>query len=112
LGAHAALALVKLNAKAAYLPYLFYDPTGASTYLAIHASRLLPVPDLLLPLALLRWLALGCLALGVLGGVREFGRSRGTPGGGVALALYAGSFAAVAGLLGATLVHWLFLGQG
>ena len=69
LGAHAALALIKLNAKGGYLPYLFYDPSGASTYLAIHASGQLPLPDLLLPLAVLRWVVLGVFAVGVAAGM-------------------------------------------
>jgi len=113
LGAHAALALVKLNAKAGYLPYLLYDPTGAATYLAIYASRLLPVPDLLIPLSALRWLASVCLALGFLAGGRELWRSRrGTVSAGRAASFYALSFAAAASLLGAALVHWLFLGRG
>ncbi|MDF1555297.1 MAG: hypothetical protein P1P84_19660 [Deferrisomatales bacterium] len=42
LGAHAALALVKMNAKLAYVGYLFYDPFGASTYLAIRVAKTLP----------------------------------------------------------------------
>lgn len=108
LGAHAALALVKLNAKASYIPYLFYDPTGAATYLAIHVSRLLPVPDLLVPLFILRWLALGCLALGVAAALREFAgaRRRGAPG--ASRWLHALGVAGVGALLGGALVHWLF----
>jgi ferredoxin len=110
LGAHAAVALVKLNAKAAYLPYLLYDPTGAATYLAIYVSGVLPVPDLLVPLPVLRWLASGCLAVGVVGGVRELARA--WRDGKEGRSAYAVSFAAVSALLGAALVHWLFGGRG
>lgn len=106
LGAHAALALVKINAKAAYLPYLAYDPNGAATYLAIHVAKSLPLPDLLVPLAVLRWAALLFLGLGTLGGLREAARRwpRVQP----SATLYALAFTAVTGLYGAALVHWLF----
>lgn len=107
LGAHAALALVKLNAKAGYVPYLFFDPQGGSTYLAIHVARTLPLPDLLLPLAWLRWVAVGVFAVGVATGLGQALRSwRGTP---LQVAVpYGVAFAATATLLGAALVHWLF----
>ena len=108
LGAHAALAVVKLNAKAAYVPYLFYDPTGAATYLAIHVSRLLPVPDLLVPLPVLRWLALGCLALGTAAAAREVARARRRAAPGPSLWLHALGVAGVGALLAGALVHWLF----
>jgi ferredoxin len=106
LGAHAAVALVKINAKAAYLPYLGYDPNGAGTYLAIHVAKSLALPDLLVPLSVLRWAALLCLGLGVLGGLRE--AIRRWPRGRLATVLYALSLATVGGLYGAALVHWLF----
>lgn len=108
LGGHAALALVKLNAKAAYLPYLAYDPRGGSTYLAIHVAKTLALPDLLVPLAALRWAALACLALGATGGVREALRRWPRPWSRLPTALYALSLAALVGLYGAALVHWLF----
>lgn len=108
LGAHAALALVKLNAKASYVPYLFYDPTGAATYLAIHVSGLLPVPDLLVPLPGLRWLALGCLTMGVVAGVREIPGAWRRAGPGPSRWLHAMGVAGGGALLGAALVHWLF----
>ncbi|MEW6487649.1 MAG: hypothetical protein AB1578_07015, partial [Thermodesulfobacteriota bacterium] len=108
LGAHAALALVKLNAKASYVPYLFYDPTGAATYLAIHVSRLLPVPDLLVPLSVLRWLALGCLALGVAAAVREVAGAWRRAAPGPSLWLHALGVAGAGALLGGALIHWLF----
>jgi hypothetical protein len=108
LGAHAALALVKLNAKAAYLPYLAYDPAGASTYLAIRVAAILPQPDLILPLGLLRWLAVVCLGLGVVGGVRAAWSHWPRPLGMARSTLYGLSFVLATGLLGAALVHWLF----
>ena len=107
LGAHAALALVKLNAKGGYLPYLFYDPQGASTYLAIQVARVLPQPDLLVPLPVLRWVVLAVFTAGLAAGVRQALKCwRGTPV--MPVALYATSFLAISGLLGAALVHWLF----
>ncbi|MBI5444331.1 MAG: 4Fe-4S binding protein [Deltaproteobacteria bacterium] len=108
LGAHAVLALVKLNAKLAYVPYLAYDPSGVSTYLAIHVARALPVPDLLVPLGWLRWSALGCLVLGVVAGVRTARQTWRCSAEPVAFALYALSFAALSTLLSAATVHWLF----
>lgn len=107
LGAHAALALVKLNAKAGYLPYLFYDPQGGSTYLAIHVARVLPQPDLLVPLAVLRWAAVAVFAVGLAAGIRQALRSWRSSPPPVAVP-YAMAFGATATLLGAALVHWLF----
>jgi hypothetical protein len=108
LGAHGALALVKLNAKAGYVPYLFYDPRGASTYLAIHVAQTLPVPDLLLPLGVLRWAALVVLGLGVLGGTREALKGWRRLPGGAERAAPVLAFVALSALFGAALVHWLF----
>jgi hypothetical protein len=108
LGGHAALALVKLNAKAGYLPYLAYDPTGATTYVAVRVAKILPLPDLVIPLAQLRWIALACLALGVAAGVREAWSHWPRSEDRVRTWLYALSLVAVVGLLGSALVHWLF----
>ncbi|MDF1555295.1 MAG: hypothetical protein P1P84_19650 [Deferrisomatales bacterium] len=108
LGAHAALALVKLNAKLAYVNYLFYDPLGASTYLAIRVAKSLPTPDLLIPLPQLRWLALACFALGTTAGICEAWRRWAWREPDGVAAGYGISFALVSVLLGATLVHWLF----
>ncbi|GAB4252512.1 4Fe-4S binding protein [Deferrisoma sp.] len=107
LGGHLALALVKLNAKAAYLPYLVYDPWGAETYLAIHASGLLPKPDLLLPLAALRWVALGVLAAGILRSARVLWWRVRDPATRPAAAWYLPSWLVVSGGLAAALWHWL-----
>lgn len=108
LGAHAALALVKINAKAAYLPYLAYDPNGAATYLAIHVAKVLALPDLLIPLRGLRWAALACLALGTLGGLREALSRWPRPWSQLPTAPYAAALAALVAAYGAALVHWLF----
>ncbi len=108
LGAHAALALVKLNAKLAYLPYLAYDPTGAETFVAIHLAKTLALPDLLVPLGALRWLAVGVYGLGCLGGGREFVRWARRGANGVSVVAYGASWLALSALLGSALVHWLF----
>jgi len=107
LGAHGALALVKLNAKAGYLPYLAYDPLGAETYLAVHVSRALAKPDLLVPLAVLRWLALGILGLGILGGARVLVRRWHSPETRQEALWYLPSWLLVSGGLAAALWHWL-----
>ncbi len=107
LGAHAALALVKLNAKAGYLPYIFYDPLGAETYLAIHVGRILPLPDLLIPARILRWLALGAFAAGAVWGLKELGgTARNIRRFRLAL-LYAVSWGALVAGFGSVLWHWL-----
>ncbi len=118
LGAHAAVALVKLNAKAAYVPYLFYDPFGNSTWAAIHVAGTLPLPGMVVALGVLRYLVLALFAVGVLFGVRDalrFWRLR--PGEGIALsnttrAAATLCFAALAVLYGAALYHWMFAGRG
>ncbi len=128
LGGHAALALVKLNAKAAYLPYLFYDPLGASTYQAIHIAETLKLPDLVIPLAVVKYLAFALLAFGTFLGLKEtgwawFGKNTGRNTckttekesadklGTIALMLALLGFAALLALYGATLYHWLFAGR-
>ncbi len=107
LGGHAALALVKLNAKAAYLPYLLYDPLGRDTYLAVHVSGLLPKPDMLVPLAALRWLALGAFGLGCVGGARKWWERFRDPGTRRLSLLYAPAWLVLGAGVAAALVHWL-----
>lgn len=107
LGGHAALALVKLNAKAAYLPYLLYDPLGTETYLAVHVSGLLPRPDMVVPLAALRWLALGAFALGCVGGARRWWEGFLTPDTRRLSLLYAPAWIGLGTGMAAALAHWL-----
>jgi polyferredoxin len=120
LGGHAALALVKLNAKVSYLPYLFYDPLGASTYQAIHIAGTLEMPELLIPLEVVKYLAFALLALGTFFGIREIrwawlGDATKNDGeskiNGAALILALLGFTALLALYGATLYHWLFMGR-
>jgi polyferredoxin len=120
LGGHAALALVKLNAKVSYLPYLFYDPLGSSTYQAINIAGTLDMPELLIPLEVVKYLAFALLALGTFFGVREIrwawlGSSTENDGAGrintAALLLALVGFGALLALYGATLYHWLFMGR-
>ncbi|MDF1535369.1 MAG: 4Fe-4S binding protein [bacterium] len=64
LASHAVLALVKINAKAAYLPLAVADPAGMASYAAVFELGILPAPDLLLPVASLRAVALAVMAAG------------------------------------------------
>ncbi len=64
LAAHLVLALVKLNAKVPYLPLALGDPVGMRTYMAVEELGILHAPDLLLPLAVIRGLALAILLAG------------------------------------------------
>ncbi len=107
LGGHAALALVKINAKAAYLPYLLYDPLGTETYLAVHVSGLLPKPDMVVPLAALRWLALGVFALGCAAGARRWREVFCDPGTRRLSLFYAPAWLVLGAGMAAALAHWL-----
>lgn len=66
LAAHLGLALVKLNAKAGYLPFAVQDPTGVKSFLAFSVMQTLPAPGTLVALDLLKWLIVGVLAAGLL----------------------------------------------
>jgi hypothetical protein len=111
LGAHMALALVKFNAKAAYVPYLFYDPLGASTYLAINTAGTLPQPGLVIPLAVLGPIALALLFFGIFMGMLDARRTWRAPLGSATRALAAVMFVALSSLYGALLYHWLLGGR-
>lgn len=62
--AHLGLALVKLNAKLAYLPLVVQDPSGVKSFLAISVMQTVPAPGVLLDLDLLKWLIVALLAAG------------------------------------------------
>ncbi|PLX43953.1 MAG: hypothetical protein C0609_06710 [Deltaproteobacteria bacterium] len=111
LGGHMALALVKINAKALYLAYLPYDPTGAETYLAIHVADTLPLPDMVLPLSLLRWLALLVLGCGVVAGLFEMKRSWKPLPGNISRFFGVASYFSLSIVFAALLHHWLFPGR-
>jgi len=63
---HLILALVKLNTKGAYLPLVLQDPTGVQSYLAMQITQTVAQPTALLPLEILKWLALAILLFGYL----------------------------------------------
>lgn len=65
LAGHMVLALVKINAKAAYLPLALWDPAGIRTYLAIEEIGTLARPGLLVPVSWVRWAAAVLVAAGV-----------------------------------------------
>ncbi|PLX41039.1 MAG: hypothetical protein C0608_07270 [Deltaproteobacteria bacterium] len=110
-GGHMALALVKLNAKALYLTYLPYDPTGAETYLAIHVADTLPLPDMILHLYILRWVALSLLGCGVIAGVFEMRSSWRSLPGNISRFFGLSSYFSISILFAALLQHWLFPGR-
>jgi polyferredoxin len=64
LASHGVLALVKINAKAAYLPMAMADPTGMATYTAIFELGTMKAPGLLLSIPALRVISLALLILG------------------------------------------------
>ena len=66
LAAHAVLAIVKINAKAGYLPFALADTTGVKSFLAINVMQTVSAPGVLLPLDLLKWVALLILIAGIL----------------------------------------------
>lgn len=101
LAAHAVLALVKINAKAAYLPFALGDPSGIKPYLAINVMQTVSPPGVMVPLDLLKWLIAAVLVAGLLLSCRvgyRLARER----------VNARSFM-VASLVGVTLVFSLYL---
>lgn len=113
LTAHLVLALVKVNAKAAFLPYVLRDPTGVQSYLAMNVMQLVPQPGLLIPLDILKWLILLLLLSGfgvsLLAAKRVAGRLEGV----FSIRVYLGAAGLGVGLVGslyvATVIRWLFI---
>jgi hypothetical protein len=64
LASHMVLALVKINAKAAYLPLAVADPAGMASYTAVFELGTIPAPDMLLSVGSLRAVALAVLVAG------------------------------------------------
>ncbi|MBW2504804.1 MAG: 4Fe-4S binding protein [Deltaproteobacteria bacterium] len=63
--AHLALAVVKLNAKLAYLPLVIQDPSGIKSFLAITVAQTIPAPGVILSLDVIKWMIVGFLLAGV-----------------------------------------------
>ncbi len=113
LSAHMVLAVVKINAKAGYLPFVLRDSSGVQSYLAMNVMQTVAAPGVLIPLDLLKWLVVLLLAGGYLLSLAGAGRvARGLQG---RFAPKNYKVAAVAGLtlIGAlylaTAIRWLFI---
>ncbi len=113
LTAHLVLALVKVNAKAAFLPYVLQDPTGVKSYLAMNVMQLVPQPGILIPLDILKWLILLLLLAGLGISLLAARRVSGRLGGLYASRVYLGAAGLAVGLVGslyvATVIRWLFI---
>jgi ferredoxin len=110
---HLILAVVKINAKAGFLPYALRDPSGVKSYLAMNVMQTVPPPGLLLQLDLLKWLIMTLLLGGTalcLPAVRRCMRAlpprTSAPGFVAAVAVTVGMLGA---LYGATVIRWLFV---
>lgn len=113
LTAHLILALVKLNAKAGYLPFVLRDPTGVKSYLAMNVMNTVGAPGVLIPLDLLKWMVLLLLFGGwllamaaarrVAAGLVEHYSPR------AYLGAAAVGLTLTACLYGATILRWLFI---
>ncbi len=66
LSAHAVLAIVKINAKAGYLPFALADSTGVKSFLAMNVMQTVAAPGALISLDILKWLVLSLLVAGLL----------------------------------------------
>ncbi|GEM_PF-1190114 len=64
LTAHLILAVVKLNAKFAYLPLALQDPSGVKSYLAINVMQTLSPPGVIVSLDILKWAIVVLLVVG------------------------------------------------
>jgi hypothetical protein len=65
LAAHLALAVVKLNAKFAYLPLALQDPSGVKSFLAINVMQTLSPPGVIVSLDILKWVIVVLLLAGL-----------------------------------------------
>lgn len=113
LTAHLLLALVKVNAKAAFLPYVLQDPTGVTSYLAMNVMQLVGQPGLLVPLEILKWLILLLMVSGLGFSLLAAGRVAGRLAGIYPTRVYFLAAGLVVGLVGslyvATVIRWLFI---
>jgi hypothetical protein len=110
---HLILAVVKINAKAGFLPYALRDPGGVKSYLAMNVMHTVPSPGLLLQLDTLKWVIMTLLLGGAalcLPAVRRCMRAlpsgTSTPGFVTAMAVTVGMLSA---LYGSTVIRWLFV---
>lgn len=111
LAAHAVLALVKINAKAAYLPLALGDPSGVKSFLALNVMQTMTPPGVLVSLDILKWLIVlvlvAGLTLSVLVGYKSSGQSgkrdRSFLAGATVSALF------LFGIYTAVVVEWLFV---
>lgn len=111
LAAHVVLAVVKINAKGAYLPFVLQDPGGVQSYLAMNVMHTVNQPGVLIPLDILKWLVLALLLLGyglAIIAARRVARVQGR----LDRAYLAGAMTLVtilAGIYGSTVIRWLFI---
>lgn len=111
LAAHVVLAVVKLNAKIGYFPYVLQDPTGVKSYLAMNVMTTVTPPGVLIPLDILKWLVLALLVAGFLLALLAARRVM------TAVTRQSRTFTAAAMtaaltltlLYGATVIRWLFI---
>lgn len=115
LAAHLDLAIVKLNAKFAYLPFALQDPSGVKSFLAINVMQTVSPPGVLISLDLLKWLVAGLLVAGALLSVRvawlvaqnEAGDQKVFDRPYFVAALV--TLAVLSGFYGTTVIEWLFV---
>lgn len=110
LGGHMGVALVKLNAKAAYAPYLFYDPTGVTTYMAIYVTKALALPPMVLAMPWVRGLSWTLMAAGIGFGFWDAARLWRAPLSGFARGFAWLALTGLSALYASLLVHWLWGG--
>jgi polyferredoxin len=106
LAGHLILAVVKINAKGAYLPLGIFDPIGIRAYMMVEELGVTPRPGLLLPLVPLKWGLLGLLVLATAcasGVALSIARREKLPAGATVVAVLA-----TAGLVGGGFIKWLF----
>ena len=107
--AHAVLAIVKINAKAAYLPFALADTSGVKSFLAINVMQTVNAPGVLVPLDVLKWMVLLLLIAGVIMSIlvaRQVALRQGRPGFLLAALV---SVLIPAGCYFSTVIEWLFV---
>jgi polyferredoxin len=115
LSAHIVLALVKLNTKLPYFPYIFLDPTGVKSYLSFNVFQSYEQPSMFVALAQMKWIIAAVVVIGFIFSLTaakkitdtkmQNGERIGTRG----FVAFTIALVVMAALYGSTVYNWLFV---
>lgn len=113
LAVHVVLAVVKLNAKGMYFPFVLQDPSGVKSYLAMNVMHTVTQPGVIIPLDILKWFVLALVLAGYGLSILAARRVAAAANAGRIDRAYLAGAVVVVTLLttmyGATVIRWLFI---